>query len=259
MTLPFAFSQFPVFLLVFVRVAAIAMSMPLLGETTVPAQVKAALALLLSLLLYPLVAGDFAARVPDATLAWVPALVMEVLVGGVIGFTVRLITAAFEFAGEVMGYILGLSLAQAVDPQTRLQVPIVGQFLTVLGFLTFLAINAHHILIAALVQSFSFAPPFGMSITAGFADTLVDLVFDLFRLGLQIAAPVVAAMLLVNVAMGIVARAVPQMHVMLVAMPLTIAIGFVVLGLSLPYIGAAMAQAYGGLDHTLADVLGSMR
>lgn len=258
MTLPFAFDQFPVFLLVFVRVAAIVGTMPLLGEATVPAQVKAAMALLLSLLLYPLVAGGFAARVPDATLAWVPALVMEVLVGGVIGFTVRLITAAFEFAGEVVGYVLGLSLAQAVDPQTHLQVPIVGQFLTVLGFLTFLAINAHHVLIAALVQSFAWVPPFAPAVGAGFADTLVDLAFNLFCLGLQIAAPVVAAMLLVNVAMGIVARAVPQMHVMLVAMPLTIAIGFVVLGLSLPYIGAAMAQAYGGLDQTLAGVLGSL-
>jgi len=258
MTLPFAFAEFPVFLLVFVRVTAIVVSMPLLGETTVPAQVKMAMALLLSLLLYPLVSGNFAARVPEATLAWVPALVMEVLVGGVIGFTVRLITAAFEFAGEVASYVLGLSLAQAVDPQTHLQVPIVGQFLTVLGFLTFLAINAHHVLIAALVQSFSFAPPFGLSVTAGFADVLVDMVFNLFRLGLQIAAPVVAAMLLVNVAMGIVARAVPQMHVMLVAMPLSIAIGFIVLGVSLPYIGAAMVQAYGGLDQTLAGVLGSL-
>jgi flagellar biosynthetic protein FliR len=259
MTLPIAFAQFPVFLLVFVRVTAIVVSMPLLGENTVPAQVKVAMALLLSLLLYPLVAGGFAARVPEATLAWVPALALEALVGGVIGFTVRLITAAFEFAGEVAGYVLGLSLAQAVDPQTHLQMPIVGQFLTVLGFLTFLAINAHHVLIAAMVQSFTWVPPLGTEVTAGFADLMVDLVFDLFRLGLQIAAPVVAAMLLVNVAMGIVSRAVPQMHVMLVAMPLTIAIGFIVLGVSLPYVGSAMAQAYGGLGPTLANVLGSLR
>jgi len=109
------------------------------------------------------------------------------------------------------------------------------------------------------VQSFSFVPPFGAAVTAGFADVLVDQAFDLFRLGLQIAAPVVAAMLLVNVAMGIVSRAVPQMHVMLVAMPLTIAVGFIVLGISLPFIGSAMAQAYGGLDQTLAGVLGSLR
>jgi flagellar biosynthetic protein FliR len=257
-TLPFAFAQFPVFLLVFARVAAIVVSMPLLGEGTVPAQVKVAMALLLSLLLYPLVSAGFADRVPAAGLAWVPALVMEVLVGGVIGFTVRLITAAFEFAGEVTGWVLGLSLAQAVDPQTHLQVPIVGQFLTVLGFLTFLAINAHHVLIAAMVQSFAWVPPFAPTIGAGFADVLVDLAFNLFRLGLQIAAPVVAAMLLVNVAMGIVSRAVPQMHVMLVAMPLSIAVGFIVLGVSLPYIGAAMVQAYGGLGSTLAGVLGSM-
>lgn len=258
MGLPIAFSEFPAFLLVFVRVAAIIGTMPLLGERMVPTQVKVALALLLSLLLFPLVAGGFASKIPEATLAWVPAIALEVLVGGVIGFTVRLITASFEFAGEVAGYVLGLSLAQAVDPQTQLQVPILGQFLTVLGFLMFLAINAHHVLIAALVESFSWVPPFGLSVTAGFADLMVDLVFDLFLLGLRIAAPVVAAMLLVNVGLGIVSRAVPQMHVLIVVMPMTIAVGLAVLGISLPFVGTAMAEAYGGLDRTLAALFGSL-
>lgn len=259
MPLPLAFTDFPAFLLVLVRVAAILGTMPLLGERMVPRQVKVAMALLLALLLFPAVAGTITPRVPDNPLAWVPALVLEVLVGGVIGFTVRLITSAFEFAGEVMGFVLGLSLAQAVDPQTRLQVPIIGQFLTVLSFLTFLSINAHHVLIGALVTSFEWVPPFGMSVTAGFADLVVDLAFQLFRLGLQIAAPVIAAILLANVGLGIVARAVPQMHVMLVAMPMTIAVGFLVLGLSLPYMAGAMATAYGGLGDTLADLMATLR
>jgi flagellar biosynthetic protein FliR len=257
--LPFTLPQFPVFLLVLVRVGAVLFTMPLIGERMVPRQVKAAMALLLALLLYPMVASTFAARVPVNPLAWVPALGLEVLLGGAIGFSVRLITAAFEFAGEVAGYVLGLSLAQAVDPQTHLQTPIIGQFLTVLSFLIFLSINAHHVLIGALVQSFAWVPPFGLSVTSGFADLLVDMAFQLFRLGLQIAAPVVAAILLVNVGMGIMARAVPQMHVMIVAMPMTIAIGFLVLGLSLPYMGGVMADAYGGLGGTLTQLLASLR
>jgi flagellar biosynthetic protein FliR len=259
MPLPFTLADFPAFLMVLVRVAAILGTMPLLGERMVPRSVKVALALLLAVMLFPAVGASIVARMPDAPLAWVPALVLEVLVGGVIGFTVRLITAAFEFAGEVAGFVLGLSLAQAVDPQTRLQVPIVGQFLTVLSFLTFLAINAHHVLIGALVASFEWVPPFGLTVTAGFADLLVDMAFQVFRLGLQIAAPVVAAILLVNVGMGIVARAVPQMHVMIVAMPMTIAIGFLVMGLSLPHMAGAMAGAYGGLGDTLEQVMGSLR
>jgi len=172
---------------------------------------------------------------------------------------VRLITAAFEFAGEVAGYVLGLSLAQAVDPQTHLQVPIVGQFLTVLSFLVFLSINAHHVLIGALVSSFEWVPPLSMNVTAGFADLVVDLGFQVFRLGLQIAAPVVAAILLVNVGMGIMSRAVPQMHVMIVVMPLTIAVGFLVIGLSLPYMANTMVQAYGGLGDTLTHLMASLR
>jgi flagellar biosynthetic protein FliR len=259
MPLPFTFAQFPAFLLILVRVAAIVTTMPLLGERMVPAQVRAALILLLSLLLFPLVAGGFAARIPANALAWIPALVLEFLLGAAIGYTVRLITAAFEFAGEVAGYVLGLSLAQAVDPQTHLQVPIVGQFLTVLSFLVFLSINAHHVLIGTLVSSFQWVPHLSLTVTAGFADLVVDLTFQVFRLGLQIAAPVVAAILLVNVGMGIMARAVPQMHVMIVAMPLTIAIGFLVIGLSLPYMGQAMVTAYGGLGGTLTQLLASLR
>jgi len=259
MPLPFDFAQFPAFLLVLARVGAIVAAMPLLGERTVPRQVRAALILMLALLLFPMVAGGFADRVPQSPLGWVPALALEVLLGGAIGYSVRLITAAFEFAGEITGYVLGLSLAQAVAPQTRLQVPIVGQFLTVLSFLTFLAINAHHVLIGALVKSFEWIPPMGVTVGAGFADLVVDLTFQVFRLGLQIAAPVVAAILLVNVGMGIMARAVPQMHVMIVAMPLTIAIGFLVLGLSLPYVSGVMTHAYGGLDDTFARLMTSLR
>jgi len=259
MALPFSLAQFPVFLLVLVRVGAIVATMPLLGERMVPTQVKVAMSLLLALLLYPTVAGGFADRVPANILAWVPALGLEVLLGGAIGFSVRLITSAFEFAGEIAGYVLGLSLAQAVDPQTHLQTPIIGQFLTVLSFLTFLSINAHHVLIGALVQSFAWLPPLSLSVGAGFADLVVDLSFQLFRLGLQIAAPVVAAILLVNVGMGIMARAVPQMHVMIVAMPMTIAIGFLVLGLSLPYMGGVMVNAYGGLGDTFVQLMASFR
>jgi len=259
MPLPITFTEFPAFTMVFVRVMAIIGTMPLLGERMVPRQVKVALALLLALILFPSVSGAFADRIPENVLAWIPALSLEVLFGAVIGFTVRLITTAFEFAGEVVGYVLGLTLAQAVDPQTNLQVPIVGQFLTVLSFLIFLAIDAHHVLIGALVASFEWLPPFGIHITHDFAQLLIDLVFQLFRTGLQIAAPMVAAILLANVGLGVISRAVPQMHVMMVAMPLTIATGFLVLGLSLPYIVNLMTSAYGGLGTTFLDLFGSMR
>ena len=89
--------------------------------------------------------------------------------------------------------------------------------------------------------------------------TFGALAFQVFRLGLQIAAPVIAAILLVNVGMGIIARAVPQMHVMVVAMPMTIAIGFLVMGLSLPYMGGVMVTAYGGLGDTLTQLMASLR
>ncbi|MFQ5508686.1 MAG: flagellar biosynthetic protein FliR [Leptospirillia bacterium] len=259
MVLPFTFAEFPAFAMVLVRVGAIIGTMPLLGEQTVPRQVKVLTALLLAFLLFPMVRGGFIDRIPENPLAWVPALGLEMLLGGVIGFTVRLITTAFEFAGEVIGFTMGLSLAQAVDPQTQLQVPLIGQFLTVMTFLVFLSINAHHILLGALVDSFSWLPPFTMQVTENFADLMINLVFEVFRTGLQIAAPILIALLLANAGLGIISRAVPQMHVMLVAMPLTITLGIVMLGVSIPFLAGMMITAYNGVDATLADLFVSLR
>lgn len=259
MPLPLAYADFPAFLLVFVRVLAVIGTMPLFGDHMVPRQVKLGMALLLALILFPTVSAPFAGQVPANILGWMPALFMEALFGAAIGFTARLITTAFEFAGEVAGYMLGLTLAQAVDPQTNLQVPIIGQFLSVLSFMIFLAINAHHILIGALVTSFDALPPFSIHIGGGFATLIIGLVFELFKLGLQVSAPVVAAILLANVGLGVISRAVPQMHVLVVAMPLTIAMGLLVIGLSLPYVTGLMVDAYGGMGDQLAAVTASMR
>ncbi len=257
--MPLAFVDFPAFMLVFVRVAAIIGTMPLFGDQTVPRPVKLAMALLLSLLLFPTVSTAFIGNMPANVLAWAPALGMEVLFGAAIGFSVRLITNAIEFAGEIAGYMLGLSMAQAVDPQTNLQIPIIGQFLSVLSFLIFLAINAHHVIIGALVTSFEWLPPLGVTIGDSFAPLMIDLVFDLFKIGLQIATPIIAAILLAQVGMGVISRAVPQMHVMMVVMPLTIAVGFLLIGLTLPYIINVVVIAFSGLGDTLMSLMSSMR
>jgi flagellar biosynthetic protein FliR len=256
---PLVFADFPAFTLVFVRVAAVIGTMPLFGEQSVPRPVKASLALVLAMILFPSVSGAFAGNMPANILGWIPALVMEVMFGAVMGYAIRLITTAVEFAGEIVGYMLGLTMAQAVDPQTNLSVPIIGQFLSVLAFLIFLAINAHHTLISALVTSFEWLPPMGLSVGKDFATLLIDLVFELFRMGLQIATPIVAAILLANVGMGVISRAVPQMHVMMVAMPATIAIGFLLIGLSLPFIINLTMLAFAGLDETLYALMATLR
>ncbi len=259
MPLAIPFGEFPAFMLVLTRVAAIIGTMPLLGDASVPRQVKIAIALLLAAMLYPSVNGYFIGGLPDNLLAWLPAIFMEVVFGGIIGYTVRLIAVAFEFAGEIMGYMLGLTLAQAVDPQTQTPVPLIGQFLTVLNFLILLALDAHHTILQALVTSFSVLPPMAIHLSASFADLMITLVFGLFTTGLKIAAPVVAAILLANVGMGVISRAVPQMHVMMVAMPMTVALGFLALGVSLPYVVALMSDAYIGLEPTLANLIVSMQ
>jgi len=256
---PIAFADFPAFSLVFVRVASVIGTMPLFGEKSVPRPVKVSLSLVLALILFPSVSGAFAGNMPATPLAWFPALVMEVLFGAVLGYAVRLITTAIEFAGEIAGYMLGLTMAQAVDPQTNLQIPIIGQFLSVLAFLIFLAMNAHHTLIAALVMSFEWLPPLSIHVGAEFADLIIDLVFGLFTMGLQIATPIVAAILLANVGMGLISRAVPQMHVMMVAMPATIAVGFLLLAVSLPFILNLITMAYTGLGDTFYALIASLR
>ena len=172
-------------------------------------------------------------------------LAEQVLLGTAMGFAMRLVFAAVELAGELIGLQMGLSFAGFIDPQAGSPVPLVSSFLSLIASLVFLALNGHLMVLAAVTESFSVWP-------VGAAGAKIDIPglvawgAEIFRLGLHLALPVLATMLLVNLALGVLARAAPQLNLLAVGFPATLLAGFLLLAGLLPVMLPALQRALEG-------------
>ncbi len=238
------------FLLVFARIGTMIMLLPGLGEMSVPVRVRLVTALLLAAVFMPLHRSAY--NVDLTTHGPVLLLLgQEILIGGVLGMTARLTISALAVAGAAVAYQMGLGFVTAIDPSQGQQNVIVGNFLTVLGVTLIFATDLHHLVIAALNDSYRLFAP-GDVIPVGDIATLVTrTVASAFRVGVQLAAPFLVFGLLFNIGLGILSRLMPQMQVFFVALPLSILLGFVVL---LFVIGAMMGTFTGFLGGVLREL-----
>src|SRR6516165_3054352 len=219
------------FMLVFARIGAMVSLLPGLGETNIPVRVKLAIALLLTLVILPLHRAAY--HIDMGSLA--PLLFMmfyEIIVGIVLGATARVTLAALQVAGSVIAQQLGLGFVTSVDPTTEgTQGILVGNFLTLLGVTMLFATDSHHLVIAALNDSYSIFSP-GESIPSGDVAALATRAFTgAFKIGMQLAAPFLVFGLVFNIGLGGLARLMPQMQVYFVGVPLSILAGFLILAL----------------------------
>jgi flagellar biosynthesis protein FliR len=230
-----------------VRVLALISVAPLLSHRAVPVRMKIALALSITVLLVPQVQSP-----PITDVLTAPGLMLlinNVLIGVVIGFAVRLVFAALELAGELIGLQMGLSFVGFFNPGTGQQQNAVASFMSLLALLMFIAIDGHLMLIHALAESFRLYPvSVGMDLPMGF-DRLLRLGSEMFAIALTIALPFLAVMLLTNVVLGVLARVAPQINIFAVGFPMTILVGLVTLFLLLPYIETPLRSA---LERALA-------
>ncbi len=225
----------PWYLLVFIRIFTIIYLFPFLGGRNVPWQAKSGLAGMLSVILCPL----FSPKVIPLNL-WLIALgvTKEFLVGFTLGFIVRLIFDAIQLGGQFIGYQMGFAIVNVIDPYSSNQISIIAQFKSLLAILIFLTLNGHYILIAALVKSFSLIPVATTWVIKGsLVQEILRLTGGIFAIAIKISAPVLVALLLTNIALGLIARTMPQINVFIVGFPLEIGIGFFILGASLPFLG----------------------
>jgi flagellar biosynthesis protein FliR len=252
--LPLIQDQIPLFWVVLVRVAGILAAIPALGSRSVPLQVRIALVLGLTVILLPIVAGQLR-PLQIAFPAVLPFMFMEFMVGLVLGFSIRFVMTAFEIAGEMIGLQMGINVIPALDPFAGGQIPLLGQFMSVLAFLIFFAINGHHVALEALVSSFQLVPPLHAHLSGLVVKAILDLGVGMFVLALKVAAPVMTALFIVTLAMGILGRSIPQLNVMLNNVPITIGIGLLILGISLPLFGAAVEASFADIGPTFHKLL----
>lgn len=229
----FQWPEVVTFMLVFGRSAGLIVSAPFWGSRVVPVLVRVWVALLLAVATYPLVrVVDFAGGVSQ--IALLIALAGEIFLGLVLGWVAQLLFAGMRLAGHLIEIKSGLGLAQLVDPHDSGHSGLFAAFFDLLAGLVFFAINGHYLLIQALISSFQTFPLAGEKFAARLAAGLIHSSGEIFTIALRVSAPVIIGLLLSNIVLGILSRALPQMNVFLVAQPLQFGFGTLLLLLSLP-------------------------
>jgi len=231
-----------VFALVLVRVGFLVAFLPVFGARMVPLSIKAALVLILSLILTPLVVGKV--HVPETTWGFLLQTVPEALLGLSLAFLVRLILAGAQFSGQLLGFQMGFGVANVIDPATGVEAPVLSQMIYLFALLLFLIFDLHHYFFLALGESLKLFPPGSIETPREVFLILVERGEDIFRLALKLLAPVIAILLLVQLALGIVSRFVPQVNVMMISFPLTISLGLFFFGLTFELLGLVLRPAY---------------
>lgn len=237
--------------LLFSRLGAIVMLIPGLGEGFIPPRIRLAFALSLALMLFPILARTVP-PIPGDVAGVVGAVLKEVFIGLMIGGILRLFMGSLAAAGEIVSLQTTLSFAQTANPTQAQPSTTLATFLGLIGILLIMTTNLHHLFLAAIVRSYSLFP-FARDVPIADAGQLaIQTVGKSFALGFQLAAPVVVFSLVFNVAVGLVARVMPQFQVFFAATPLMVLMGLSVFALSLGVVGMVWVDRYRDLIGTFA-------
>lgn len=216
----------------FLRIAAMLMVAPVIGTRAVPPRLRMILALAVTGVIVPVLAPPSA--LDPFTAAGVAVGVQQVMIGIAMGLAVRFLFMVFDLAGQSLAQQMGLSFASMVDPQSGNTVPVVSQFYVVVTTLLFLSLNGHLLMIEAVADSFTLLPVGASGITQSGAGRLLEFAGLLLAQAVLIATPVIATLLIVNLAFGVLARATPQLNIFAVGFPFTILLGVAAIWLTLP-------------------------
>lgn len=224
-----------VFMLLLTRVSGIFVISPFFGSLNIPVYFRAAAALAITIVLFPVVDNLGAINPPVTIWAYAWAVLTELFVGWLIGFVAYIAFAAITMAGKVMDMQVGFAVVNVMDPTSGQQMPLIGSFLYNLGIIVFLVTNGHHMIIAALFESFKIVPLLNMQPDMSLPMIIADFTTGIFLTGMKIAMPVTFAILLTNVGLGILARTMPQMNIFVVGIPMQLTIGVIILSMVLPF------------------------
>jgi flagellar biosynthetic protein FliR len=239
------------FMLVFARIGAMVMLLPGFGEANIPVRVRLAIALALTLIILPMHRNAYTVSMTSMA----PLLVLmvhEIIIGVVLGATARVTLSALAVAGSVIAQQLGLGFVTTVDPTQGQQGALLSNFLTLLGITLLFATDMHHLVIAALSESYKVFSP-GELMSSGDVAALATRAFaTAFKIGIQLSAPFIVFGLVFNLGLGVLARLMPQMQVYFVGVPLSILAGFLILAAILGTMMGTYLDYFGGVLHDLA-------
>ncbi|MBW2194913.1 MAG: flagellar biosynthetic protein FliR [Deltaproteobacteria bacterium] len=236
--------QFKCLILILLRVSIILFMFPVFGGMMVPKPVKAGLALMITIVLFPIVRPD-------------PRLFPESLVGSINLILSELVLGLIS--GQLIGFQMGFAIANVLDPESGTQGSILAQLGYWVALLCFLILDGHHVLLETLANSFSIIKMGSLGIGAGIFNRISEVSGDMFAMAIKIGAPAIAALLLTSAAFGIIARVVPQVNVLIVAFPIKIVVGLFFFGISLQILLHFTRQYVTGFEGMLTVIMRLMR
>ncbi|MBU5677431.1 flagellar type III secretion system protein FliR [Alkaliphilus sp. MSJ-5] len=231
----FILVNFQLFILILVRVTGLFVISPIFGRNNLPTIMKIGLSITVALILLPLKINGFYLEIDNmrTLMFW---SISEFLIGIIIGLIAFIYFSIVYLAGTIVDIQMGFGMVNIMDPQTNAQMPLMGGFYNILLTLVFLTINGHHQMIKSLIYSYEILPiGFNISVSESLINYLIKIFTDTFILAFQLSAPILIAIFLANVILGILARTMPQMNIFIVGLPLKIAIGIIIILLSLRF------------------------
>ncbi|MCF3942418.1 flagellar biosynthetic protein FliR [Oceanobacillus alkalisoli] len=247
-------NQLPILLLVFVRLLSFFIVIPLFSYRTIPMPFRLGFSFFLALILFQTI--DSSIFVLDHT--YIFLIMKEALVGLLIGLIAFIIVSALQVAGGFVDFQMGFAIANVVDPQTGAQSPLTGQFFYMIALLFLLAVDGHHLIIDGIFTSYQFMPieafiPFQ---DGSIAEFVIQTFNYMFIIAFQMAIPIVGTLFLVDIALGIIARTVPQLNVFVVGLPLKIFVSFMAILIFLSLFMTAVENLFGTMLQTMRQLLG---
>ena len=236
------------------RILALLATAPIFNSAGLSARLRLVTGLAITLAVAPAL-PQATTIIPPGSWQGLAVLGQQMLIGIVMGFSLRLMFTAVDVAGELIGLQMGLSFATFFDPHSSAQTAVISSFLGLVTSLLFLSMNGHLLVLSVLAESFCVLPiglkPFA---APGFS-ALLAWSATLFSSGLMLALPMIAALMIANIALGVLARIAPQLNIFAVGFPVTSITGFAMLMLSMPHLGDAMQRLYERGFVALSDIL----
>ncbi|NLA74554.1 MAG: flagellar type III secretion system protein FliR [Deltaproteobacteria bacterium] len=250
------FEQLEGFFWILVRVGTLFFLLPLFGARNIPSLWKAGLSFVVAIVLTPVVPAP--QNLPVSGPEIILGIAAEVLMGLILAITIRMFMAAAEMAGQFMSFQMGFSMASAIDPQTGAQSNVLTQFIYIFTLLLFFSMDGHHMFIRVMANSFYSVPINSISFKSAIANELIRAGSSMFLLGLKIAAPILVALFLSNLCLGIIARTVPQVNILMVGFPVNLSIGFMLFCLILLNVYPLIFDMKNSIGRSLVRLLGFM-
>lgn len=235
MRIPFdmLLNNIELFLLIFVRMTGLFVTAPIFGRRNMPVYFKIGFAFTAALLMANVIKVDHIIDT-DNFMIYALYVIKEFMVGLVIGYIAYAVFTSIYIAGQIIDMQIGFGMVNVMDPLSNIQVPITANLYFILAMIIFLVTNGHHMLIKALYQSFTLLPLGSAIIGPSMVDDTIGVFQEMFSIGFKIAAPIVAAVVITDVVLGIISKTIPQMNVFILGMPLKILIGIIIIMITIP-------------------------